>query len=515
MRVLRSYMPFFIAALLMSAVLLLIYPHYQYYIDPDGTSYLTIAARYAAGDWTTAINGYWSPFSCWLTAGLMHISGLPAIPASVIINALGAAGCLYISQSFFLRCAIVRSLQWMMNSSLSLFLCYAIFWQSFADLWECFFLLCSLRIILSFNFLSKAYLWVALGFLGAFAYFAKAYSFPFFILNTLCCVYYLTKGNRGLWLRISVVSIGVMLLSAFPWVLALHSKYGIWTTSTAGPLNTSWYLVGHPYYKAELGGILPPPYAGSPYYWEDPYLVNGDTPHFWSSWQLFGRQWLKIIQNLYKLVVSLLQLSVIFPLAALIAILVVFSQKVRASFSSEVHIVALSFLLFPLGYLLVNFEARYLWYMLPLGMLIGAAALQQATGKKLLYVASMATILLYPAWCMYRMYDVGKVEYALAQELKQRNIRGSFTGIFAPGLVSQGAARLAYFSGNALYYIPVPLPAPQHFTAQAKRDRINYYVIYSFPGKGVSPAPYNINRLNTKWTNVGELNELTIFELNK
>ncbi len=74
MSTLQKYSPFPVSALLMSVVLWLIYPHYQYYIDPDGTAYLTIAQRYANGDYAQAINGYWSPWACWLTALLYHTS---------------------------------------------------------------------------------------------------------------------------------------------------------------------------------------------------------------------------------------------------------------------------------------------------------------------------------------------------------------------------------------------------------------------------------------------------------
>jgi hypothetical protein len=49
----------------------------RFYIEPDGVNYLDIAAAYLRGDWTSAINGYWSPFYSWLlaiTQGLFHPS---------------------------------------------------------------------------------------------------------------------------------------------------------------------------------------------------------------------------------------------------------------------------------------------------------------------------------------------------------------------------------------------------------------------------------------------------------
>lgn len=357
----------------MWVVLYIIYPHYQYYIDPDGTAYLTISKRYADGDFQRAINGYWSPWSCWLTALLIKV-GLQPIPASVIINALGATGFLYISQSFFLRFYILQKMQWLLNITLAFFLVYAVFWQSFDDLWECFFLLGTLRLILAERFLEKPMLWVACGFIGALAYFAKAYSFPFFILNTICCTWVIAKAANKQWLKPAITAIAVMVLCSLPWIWALHDKYGIWTTSTAGTLNTSWYLVGHPIWKDGIKTLLPPPYPDSPYYWEDPWFVNGPTPHFWNSWKLFGMQIARVGYNCWKLLRSMAELSIVFPFIAFVAV-----RLLRRNDSSiELKVVSLSFMLFPLGYLLINYEGRYLWYMVPLSMVIACVAIMNS-----------------------------------------------------------------------------------------------------------------------------------------
>ncbi len=479
MRATQRYTPFFVSALLMGVLLFVVYPHYQYYVDPDGTAYLTISERYARGDYQTAINGYWSPWSCWLTALLIR-GGLAAIPASVVINALGAAGFLYISQSFFLRFGIIRKLQWMLNITLAFFLCYAIFWQSFDDLWECFFLLSTLRIMLAEGYKSKPVLWILCGVVGALSYFAKAYSFPFFILNTLCCVYFICKDNKLEWLKVSFVSIGSMILCSLPWIIALHGKYGIWTTSTSGSLNMSWYLVGHPHWKDGLDILLPPAYKDSPYYWEDPYLANGITPHFWDSWQLFGRQLLKIAHNLYKLSVSMVQLSIFFPFIAIVLLRFVTSKN-RDTVAPS-YTVALSFLLFPLGYLLVNFEARYLWYMLPLGILAGGLFIQNhLSGKsylKLLPWAFAVSFLVYPAWGMLVMYDEGKAEYKIAEQLKQMNIHGTFTAKVKRGHETQNIERIAYFSGNSLYSIPEKEVNEKGVLKEMRRYNVKYYFAY-------------------------------------
>ncbi len=474
----NKYYPFFASAMLMWVVLWLIYPHYQYYIDPDGTAYLTISKRYANGDIQRAINGYWSPWACWLTAGLIKL-GLEAIPASVIINALGATGFLYISQSFFLRFDIVRNMQWQLNVTLAFFLCYAIFWQSFDDLWECFFLLSALRIMLIEEFKNRPGLWVGMGLIGTLAYFAKAYSFPFFILNTVCCTWFITKGNKGLWLKISFVAIGVMILCGLPWIVALHHKYGIWTTSTSGTLNMSWYLVGHPHWKPGIDLLIPPAYPDSPYYWEDPWFANGDTPHFWDSWHLFGLQILRMGYNVYKLLRSMLEISVFFPVVAVIALLSLRAKKLAAICSGDKNIVVLSFLLFPIGYLLVNFESRYIWYMVPLGMVIGGKFLQNFNSKKWwnsLMVAVSLTFLVYPVWGMFKMYDVGKQEYSNALELKRMKIKGSLANLSPAGVDKQCIVRLAYFAGCSYYDIPDNNVDLMEFIKELKKYKVNYYV---------------------------------------
>ncbi len=479
---LRKYFPSFASALLMYVVLFIIYPHYQYYIDPDGTAYLTISQRYANGDYVKAINGYWSPWSCWLTAILIK-QGFAAIPASVIVNTLGATGFLFISQSFFLKFNLTEKIQWLLNSTLALFLCFAIFWQSFDDLWECFFLLATLRLMLADGFRSKPVLWVLCGFIGTLAYFAKAYSFPFFILNTICCTWFICKDDKLQWLKISFTAITVMILCSLPWIWQLHNKYGIWTTSTSGSLNMSWYLVGHPYWKEGIGILLPPVYPDSPYYWEDPWFVNGATPHFWDSWHLFGLQILRIGLNIWKFIVSSVQLSVFF-IAVVGYAKWILMWKPGAVIDKNLRIVMLSMLLFPLGYVLVNFESRYLWYMVPLVMVAGALYLQQAKNnvlKNLGPVLFAASFLIYPTWGMMKMFDEGKNEFDTALLLKKNGItRKTFTGNAKPGLQTQRMVRLAYFSMNSYYIIPFKNINSDGIFAETSRYGIPYnFVIES------------------------------------
>lgn len=472
----KRYNPFFTATALLCLLVYLAYPYYHYYVDPDATAYLTIAKRYAAGDTDKAINGYWSPWSCWLVA-LMIRFGFNNLFSMVAANTIGAIGFLYISQSFFLKFGLTERLQRILNITLAIFLCYAVFWQSFDDLWECFLLLAVLRVMLSDNFSSRPPLWTLTGIIGALAYFAKAYSFPFFVLNVLACTYFI---DRKQWLKISAISIAVMIFCSSGWLYLLHQKYGLWTIATAGSLNRSWYLVGHPVWKQGIDYLIPPHYTGAPSYWEDPWFANGPTPQFWSTWALFGRQILKGGQNFLKFLSSIVQLSLFFPLVIWLAIRLLRYPKTKALYPTRTIIIALSFLLFPLAFFMINFEPRYIWYMLPLSMVLGGLLLQKSfEGKKrsrniavLLFASSY---LIAPALGMKKIYNEGKNEYDLAQMLKTGGLKGSYTSNAKPGLETQRMLRLGYFADSLQYYYPLPNASLTEVQKDMERYGVKYY----------------------------------------
>ena len=510
MQALKKYSPFFISAALMYVVLVIIYPHLWYYVDPDGTSYLTISKRYAAGDYLKAINCFWSPLSCWLTAIFIKI-GLAAIPASIIVNSFAALGCLFITQSFFIRFNIALRAQWIFSVTLALFLCYAVYWQSFDDIWECFLLLATLRIMLATSFKSNPALWVASGIVGAIAYFAKAYSFPFFILNTLCCVYFICKDNKLQWLKISFVAISVMALCSFPWIYAIHYKYGKWMTSSAGPLNMAWFLIGHPYWRNGIGALLPPLYSDSPYYWEDPYIANGIFPHFWDSWHLAGKEFLRVGFNVYKLVYCLLQISVFIPVIGTVAVRALWMKTKSPLINGQARILVISCLLLPLGYLIATVETRYLWYLLPPSMVLGALLIENLPANKwknVLIIAFPLSILIYPALSMKKMYNEGINEYKIATQLKQLNIHGTFTGMPKPGIDLQRMERIAYFSGVQFYTASKTDITYSEVLREIRRYKINYYFTYDMT------VPVDEQGKAFRKIDAGDIGQLNIFQVN-
>ena len=397
------------------------------------------------------------------------------MPAATIANTIAATGFLYIAQNLFLFYNLRRQTQFYCCLALTVFLTYAVFWQSFDDLWECFFLLCGLRIFISESFVLRPALWFCAGCLGALAYFSKAYAFPFFMADTMVCVYLLTGKQWQTWLKITATVFATMFFLSLPWIILLHIKYGIWTTSTAGSLNMSWYLVGHPIYKGGIDMLVPAMYKDSPYFWEDPYLVNGPMPHFWSSWYLFGLQFLRILINLWKLLVSTIQLSVLFPAIGVLAVLLPFRRRLRDRFPATVLPLVASFIIFPLGYILINFEARYLWYLIPLSIILGQLAIEKITHQKLKFFFFLLlpfSFAVYPLLGLRTMFDDGKEQFDLAAVLKQAHISGTFTSNVHPRTMG----RLAYFSGLQYVYNPGYDLNDDTILAAAASAGVTYYL---------------------------------------
>lgn len=486
-----KHIPFFLAAILLWLAVGVVYPYYQYYVDTDATSYLTIIKRYVRGEWLFAVNGYWSPFACWLTALLVK-GGVEIMAASVMVNTAAATCFLWITYSLMLRFNISRRMIWVVNITLALFLCYGVFKQLFDDLWAAFFLLCTLRIMLTDHFSRNPLLWVGVGMLGALAYMAKAYAFPFFIIHMLCCGFMAInakqKENRIQWVKMLAVVFVVMIIFSMPWIYALHWKYGQWMTGTAGTLNLSWYVVGRPYWLPDVTTLIPVSYPDSPYYWEDPYLMNGPAPHFWDSFAMFKLQLIRIPFNMLKFMNSMNELSPLFIVTLVMGICILVSKRLHQAAPAGITIAVVSMLLFPLGFVLMNFEARYIWYMVPVNIIIGAWALDQALiylqvkrlWQTVLTGIFMFTWLAYPAWDMKAMYRVGQEDHEIAQVLQKAGIRGSFVANAIPGPETQSIVRIAYFSGNSFYAQPFPNAANADILADMHRRGVTHYY-YRYP----------------------------------
>ena len=188
------------------------------------------------------------------------------------------------------------------------------------------------------------------------------------------------------------------------------------------------------------------------------------------------------------LITCMTELSFLFMTTWLFSLVLVISKKARAYFPSQLYIVCLSFLLFPVGLVFIKADPRYIWYMLPLSMLIGAIALRPlfalVNNKKISFLITaffVVSYICYPVFELSKMLNEGKSEYQIAQQLKQAHIEGSFTSNADYGLATQRVERLGYFSGMSYYNIPFKDISSKQLLREMRRYHVAYYFYYASP----------------------------------
>lgn len=294
----------------------------RFYVSPDGVCYLDIAGAYLRGDWTNAVNAYWSPFFSWLLSLCLGLFKPNPYWESTVLHLLNFAGLL-VSLAFFefffrafLRLQIharnseepevaLSALGWWalgyaLFLSTSLLVLTVI--NSTPDVWVAAwtYLLAGLLVRIRASG-GRPHLFAALGFALACAYLTKTFYFPLsfvFLASAWLCA-----GNPRKTARLAILGFAVFMLVAGPWVAALSRAKHRFTFGDVGklafvnmidniPQPFFWQgedqtgIPKHPVrqllskpllfeFATPVSGTYPPTYDWS-------YWMEGARPHF--SW---------------------------------------------------------------------------------------------------------------------------------------------------------------------------------------------------------------------------------------
>lgn len=481
---------FILPPLFFCACVLALWPYMRYYVDADALSYLNITQKYIAGDYQHAVNIFWSPMGCWFTALLVKCTGWELFSAAIIVNCVSIVGLMTVNQCLYNRFRSGQWERWCFALMSAVFWAHANYYQSFTDFWQYFFLACGLLLLLNARFTQKPLLWVAAGLLAALAYFGKAYSFfffPFMIFAATCI--HLKMQPVFNWKRLLAVCATaglVMLALASPWLWLLHEKYGIWSNSVAGKLNSTWWLTGTQEFRPDIKVLVPPPYEGSLFYFEDPYLAQGPVRHFYDSPALFVKQLLRIGFNGLSWVYSDNRISPFFFATWLITLLLISRRNIRSAASWQLQLLTVVYLVYPLPFWLFTFEnGRYTWFIMPAGAILsmiyaGKALFPRLSlrGQQLFVAVFFLVYLVTPVMDMREMLRKGEHEYNLAQELKKRNIRGSFVSNRSYADAYLSLSQLSWFAQCPWYCHTLNDFSNREILADAQRYKVRYYFYF-------------------------------------
>lgn len=363
-RTLASWIPL-MAYLGLAAVLA---APFQYIMAKDEVNFLTIAERYAQGDWRSAPNAYWYPLLSWLEAIPLWFHIKPASAAKVVSVLSGALA--YVALQRLLNVLGVAEWRRVLFSALAVpALLYFTYFAAIADL-----LLVAIVIFyVAVTMKSPADGQKSLdavwrGIIGALAYFCKAYGLYFVLAHVSVLTLYGVVGHKTSVQRRTVIAhfgitLVVMGIIIGPWVGMLHRKYGVTTLGIHGPYN---YAIRSPDFPdappTTVFGLMRPPDTATVSIWEEPYYLNAQLTS-WSpldSRRAFVHQLHLMKKSAAVLLEALTHFTILWSAFISLALLLAFGPVPRYD-SRLLGLMLFATLLYPLGYMGIYCEERYLW----------------------------------------------------------------------------------------------------------------------------------------------------------
>jgi len=345
-------------------ICLVLLPQYKYCMEADFFSYLSIAQKYATGDFYHAINPYWSPFFSWLMTPLVLLD-LPVHFIFKYFFMLFGVGIIWQFHKLLREQEVPAFVRLAGTASVAVFSSYFTLYYSMPD------------IIVVYAYLLY-FTWhkglfedrrtaIITGLIAGFCFFIKAYSLPFFVLYSMVLI-----GTK--WLidndltRDHIKNFGIyfaiMLIVSSFWIIPLSLKYGGPTMGRSGAFN--YHMKMNAPYTKQLGypyefQLLPLPNPTAYSYWEDPSIVNDRLKQ--NSKSNLKIQVFVTAQNIFALGRSVNYYNPFFFLIVIVLFVVLLRGLLARAliFKRELITATLFVGIYPSGYLLLFINERYQW----------------------------------------------------------------------------------------------------------------------------------------------------------
>jgi hypothetical protein len=475
----------FIVILFYLSLSFILLGHYLHVFNDDSISYLTIANEYEDGNFSAAINGYWSPLFSWLMVPFFIFSSsvlgdlIAARLISVIIGLFTLMGVyLLINNLDFDRKTMIATLFVMIPVVLSF-----VFFLLTPDLLLTCCLIYYIAFLTDSDYYSKLKLGLLSGFAGGLAFLSKSYVFVFFPVHfILSNIYYLKSRplERRSILKNLFIGLVVFLIIAGAWSSAISLKYEKFTFSTAGSYNYELYGPDSKENPVLSYGLLKPPNDQAISAWEDPsYFPMQEWSPFESS-QSLVHLLQNFIQNIGKLYNDiLLRFSVLSWLIIILGIYLTLKTK-KGMVKDKLTIITGTILLYPLAYCIIFISERYCWPIYILLIVLGLYSLKTLFEMKLIHntvytiliVLISFSFIISPVLDLNDSYDGGEGYYILSESLRQTGVSGNVASD-DNYVVSD---KLCYYL-NCNYYGGTNLSGPE-LNSELLNNNINYYFVW-------------------------------------
>lgn len=259
---------------------------------PDGLAYFQIARRYAAGN--PVVRGHWSPLISWVLAPAVALGFDPEVAQRALVIVNGVVWIL-LAVSFARRFGLGPEARLSVAGAMALLLLKYGFWPTSPDILTGTLLLLYFYLVTDDRLLRYPLRFGALtGLVGAFAYFAKAYSLPFVAAHLVMMGPFLALHGRDVKRVAAGITsaLAAMLIVALPWVLALSLRFGGLTFTTVAAFNNAALNPAQPFKKiCVMDGLCPQP-DDLLFPWEDadPLYFSSAVWSPFDNWEHFRYQ---------------------------------------------------------------------------------------------------------------------------------------------------------------------------------------------------------------------------------
>lgn len=450
---------------------------YKYHINTDAPSYIAIAEKYANGYIYDAINGLYAPLISWLMIPFA-LFNIDLLWVFKFISLLAGVPAFFLFYRLFVKFGIPHQIAFMLLIPLiPIFYAFSLLTVN-PDFLVAVILLSYLTIVIA------EYPGISLrgsmlsGTLGAMAYFAKGYAFPFFILHFsfINFIPFFSTTDRATKINIArnyLLGMIVFAVITSPWIFLLSQKYGALTISKAGTFNLRLSLIDWQYHPTTHSGFLPPtdPIATSA--WDEPSFMPMDNFESVLSYdnlvKIAGR-------NIFK-TMNVIQDGTVFAITIiLISILHLVGAKGDDISKTKIILLVFTFFLYPIGYLPLLIVRRYIYINIFILYVLGAYLIyryypNKSMNQSILMLVLCLSFLNVPVRDLYANRNAGRAIYDLSIALRENKVHGNI------GSNSRYDSTLfvAFFTHSKFYGVSNTSSSDTELLSDLEKFKISYY----------------------------------------
>lgn len=491
---------------------------FQYIAAKDEISYIAIAERYARGDILTAVNDYWAPLLSWVMAVPIAL-GFPSFGVAKVIS-LGAGlftffGVRALATTFGLDAGLRKLVDIVMVP----FLLYAALTIVTPDLLLTGILVWYFSLIFDPSYADRRLAGLACGVLGALAYFCKSYALLFFLASFVLLTglhFALTndRSRRRALLRHGAVGLGAVLGAVIVWGALLYNKYDEPAFDTNATYNYAIVGPDSPGRPIFYFGFVPPPDERATSVWEEPHYF-AERLESWSpldSTRALEHQARLVKVNLQSNVdiVSDFSIFAVAVITGCVLLCIAPLRTLRLRFPVAAGLLTLA--LYPLGYLLVYTEERYLWPVLLLLVVMGTYLIQMlfrssffdSRARRAVVLAVFGiSLLIHPLAELRAEINSGDGTMAIAESLESAGLDGAR---FASNSPDYNASLIVVHHLDGKYYGMAREGAAVDEVVEELRDHdIEYYLVWEEAVDHPALRPVREVRLGGRELNIFEV----------